>query len=100
LIVDKENSGVLKNEKKIFVLVFTINISTIFLVGCTAYKNTVRGIFRSIGAITKQDLQEANMFVKIFPAYLNIDKRFVSVEPGTTVTHLIIKGYFTNQQKR
>lgn len=61
------------------------------LVGCESYSNAVAGLGHGMGAIEIQDIQQANNWQKVLPAYLGLPPKQVSVQPGSGVTWVYIR---------
>jgi hypothetical protein len=71
---------------------FLAIIGLMALPGCQGYRDTVRGMNHSLGAIEPRDLDQADAYQQQLPAHLHLDPQQIKVEPGSGVTHVTLTG--------
>jgi hypothetical protein len=63
-----------------------------FVIGCENYRNAVRSLNSSMGAIQIRDIQQANSLREMLPGYLGLSDDNIRVEAGSGVVHVTILG--------
>jgi hypothetical protein len=70
----------------------TCALAYLILVGCDNYRDSVRSVSSSMGAIQIGDIHQAQAYRKALPGQLGLPPQQVRVEPGSGVTHVTISG--------
>ncbi len=65
-------------------------LACISSLGCTGYRDTVRGIGHSAGGIQAVDIQQANAYRETLPNYLGLSADQVQIKPGSMVVLVTI----------
>jgi hypothetical protein len=80
-------------------LIFTMSLAAAMMIGCEGYRNTIRGMNHSLGAIDPRDLQQADAYQQALPQYLKLPPNQVKVEPGSGITNVTIKGVKSDSER-
>lgn len=80
------------------ILIFSA--ASLFLIGCESYRNTVRNVGSSMGAIQTRDIQQANAYRETLPSQLGLQPHQIRVEAGSGVTHVIISGVTAETERQ
>ena len=64
--------------------VIVCTITWLTIVGCTGYRDTVRGIGHNVGGIQTRDIQRADAYREALPRHLGLSPDQIRVEPGST----------------
>ena len=78
----------------------TCALASLVLVGCESYRNSVRNVGTSMGAIQIRDIRQADAYRKALPGHLGLPSQQVRVEPGSGVTHVTISGVAAETERQ
>jgi outer membrane murein-binding lipoprotein Lpp len=81
-------------------LLLTCVLTALLLVGCESYRESVRSLGSSMGAIQTRDIQQADAYRKSLPGHLGLASKQVRVEPGSGITHVTISGVTDEVQRQ
>lgn len=70
------------------------------LCGCESYRDTVRGVGSSLGAIQIRDIQQANVYRQTLPGYLKLAPEQVHVEAGSGISDVTVTGVSSDIEKQ
>ena len=74
--------------------------ASVALVGCESYRETVRGLGSSLGAIQIRDIRQADVYRQTLPGYLKLAPEQVRVEPSSGVSDVTITGVSTDAERQ
>jgi tRNA pseudouridine-54 N-methylase len=87
------------NHMNIATKLLACSVAFLILVGCDGYRNSVRSVGSSMGAIQTRDIQQADAYRKALPGHLGLSSQQVRVEPGSGVTHVTITRVVTETER-
>jgi len=85
---------------KRFLAFISLVIGALTFVGCESYRDTVRGLGHTFGAITTKDAYDADSYRKVLPGHLGLPPQQVRVEAGAGVTHVTILGVKSESERQ
>lgn len=75
-------------------------VTSLALVGCEGYRDAVRDMGSSMGAIQIRDIQQADAYRKALPEHLGLTPKQVLVEAGSGVTYVTIRGVASDAERQ
>ena len=74
--------------------------ASLLFCGCESYRDTVRGIGSSLGAIQIRDIKQADVYRQTLPGYLKLAPEQVHVEAGSGVSDVTITGVSSDDERQ
>ena len=82
---------------KRFLGIISLVIGAHTFVGCESYRDTVRGVGHTFGAITTKDAYDADSYRKVLPGHLGLPPQQVGVEAGAVSRTLLFSASSQNR---
>jgi len=83
-----------------FLPILTMSVALGVSCGCQGYRDTVRGMGHSMGAIEPRDIQQADAYRQALPGHLGLSADQVVVEPGSGETNVTISGVGSDSEQQ